>query len=62
MWRTVAESYCFVRWSLCGELLQEVIDLTFGASVENCLRNVLFCDVELLYRTVAERYCFVIRR
>ena len=47
-----------MRWSKCGELLQEGIVLRFGASVEKCLRKVLFCDVELLYRTVAERVFF----
>ena len=29
--------------------------------MENCCRKVLFCDMDPVWRTVAGRYCFVIR-
>ena len=38
VWSTVAERYRFVMWRQYGELLQEVMVLWYGASVENCCR------------------------
>ena len=42
-----------------AELLQEGIILCCEASVENCCRKVLFREMELVWRTVAGRYSFV---
>ena len=47
--------------SQCGELLQEGIVLQSRSSVENCCREVLFCDTEPVWRPVAGMYCFVMR-
>ena len=52
--------YCFVIGSHSRELLQEGIVLLCGASVVNCCRKEQFCDIVLVLRTVAGRYCFVI--
>ena len=42
---TVAGRYSFVIKIQCGDLLQGGIALCSGASVENCCRKVLFCDL-----------------
>ena len=51
----------FCDSSLCGELLQEGIIFLYDSSVENCCREVLFCDTEPVWRPVAGMYCFVMR-
>ena len=57
VWRTVAGRYSFVRPSMCGELLKEVIVLSYRACLENCCRKVLFCDLKPVWRTVKRRQC-----
>ena len=42
--------------------MQEGIVLGCGANMANSCRKVYFCDVELVWRTVAGRYCFVMWR
>ena len=49
-------------WIQCKELMQEGIVLLYGSSVENCCREVLFCDIEPVWRSVLGMYCFVIGR